>query len=60
MGILSAAQDAISREEAIVWLVTFFEQFGFTADEQSWIIQAFGQEKRDLAEVAQQWINDNP
>ena len=107
VGMLSAAQDAISREEAIVWvgwtphwmnlelpmryledpenlfgenngesdvrtllrsdyadahpaLVTFFEQFSFTADEQSWMIQAFGQEERDLAEVAQQWINDHP
>nr|WP_289108540.1 ABC transporter substrate-binding protein [uncultured Halomonas sp.] len=107
VGMLSAAQDAISREEAIVWvgwtphwmnlelpmryledpenlfgenngesdvrtllrsdyadahpaLVTFFEQFSFTAEEQSWMIQAFGQEERDLAEVAQQWINDNP
>lgn len=107
VGMLSAAQDAISREEAIVWvgwtphwmnlelpmryledpenlfgenngesdvrtllrsgyadahpaLVTFFEQFSFTADEQSWMIQAFGQEERDLAEVAQQWIHDHP
>lgn len=107
VGMLSAAQDAISREEAIVWvgwtphwmnlelpmryledpenlfgenngesdvrtllrsdyadahpaLVTFFEQFSFTAEEQSWMIQAFGQEERDLTEVAQQWINDNP
>jgi len=107
VGMLSATQDAISREEAIVWvgwtphwmnlelpmryledpenlfgenngesdvrtllrsdyadahpaLVTFFEQFSFTADEQSWMIQAFGQEERDLAEVAQQWINDHP
>jgi len=107
VGMLSAAQDAISREEAIVWvgwtphwmnlelpmrylddpenlfgenngesdvrtllrsdyadanpaLVTFFEQFSFTADEQSWMIQAFGQEERDLADVAQQWINDHP
>ena len=24
------------------------------------MIQAFGQEERDLAEVAQQWINDHP
>ena len=107
VGMLSAAQDAISREEAIVWvgwtphwmnlelpmryledpenlfgenngesdvrtllrsdyadahpaLVTFFEQFSFTAEEQSWMIQVFGQEERDLAEVAQQWINDHP
>ncbi|WP_422101551.1 ABC transporter substrate-binding protein [Vreelandella sp.] len=107
VGMLSAAQDAISREEAIVWvgwtphwmnlelpmsyledpenlfgenngesdvrtllrsdfadahpaLVTFFEQLSFTADEQSWMIQAFGQEERDLTEVAQQWISEHP
>lgn len=106
VGMLSAARDAISREEAIVWVgwtphwmnlelpmryledsedlfgenngesdvltllrseyadanpnvVTFFEQFTFTAEEQSWMIQAFGQEERDLSEVAEQWINDH-
>ena len=109
VGMLSAAQDAISREEAIVWvgwtphwmnlelpmryledpenlfgenngesdvrtllrsdyadahpaLVTFFEQFNFTAEEQSWMIQAFGQEERDLTEVAQHYsdMDDRP
>lgn len=107
VGMLSAARDAISREEAIVWVgwtphwmnielpmryledpedlfgenngesdvltllrsdyaeatpnvVTFFEQFTFSAEEQSWMIQAFGQEKQDPADVAEQWINDHP
>lgn len=106
VGMLSAAQDAISREEPIVWvgwtphwmnlalpmhylddpkdlfgenngesdvltlmrgdyaeanpnLVTFFEQFGFSAKEQSWMIREFGQEERDAEEVAQDWINQN-
>lgn len=107
VGMLSAARDAISRQEPIVWVgwtphwmnlelpmryledpenlfgenngesdvltllrgdyaeanpnvVTFFEQFAFTAEEQSWMIQAFGQEEQDLAEVAEQWINEHP
>ena len=107
VGMLSAARDAISREEPIVWVgwtphwmnlelpmryledpedlfgenngesdvltllrsgyaeatpnvVTFFEQFTFSAEEQSWMIQAFGQEEQDLADVAEQWINDHP
>nr|WP_295711844.1 ABC transporter substrate-binding protein [uncultured Halomonas sp.] len=107
VGMLSAARDAISREEPIVWVgwtphwmnlelpmryledpedlfgenngesdvltllrgdyaeanpnvVTFFEQFTFSAEEQSWMIQAFGQEERDLADVAEQWIVDHP
>lgn len=107
VGMLSAARDAISREEAIVWVgwtphwmnlelpmrylddpenlfgenngesdvltllrsdyanahpnvVTFFEQFTFTAEEQSWMIQAFGQEEQDLANVAEQWVTDHP
>lgn len=107
VGMLSAARDAISREEPIVWVgwtphwmnlelpmryledpedlfgenngesdvltvlrsgyaeanptvVTFFEQFTFSAEEQSWMIQAFGQEEQDLADVAAQWINDHP
>ena len=106
VGMLSAAQDAISREEPIVWvgwtphwmnlalpmrylddtkdlfgenngesevltlmrgayaeanpnLVTFFEQFTFSAEEQSWMIREFGQEERDADEVAQDWINRN-
>ena len=107
VGMLSAARDAISREEPIVWVgwtphwmnlelpmryledpedlfgenngesdvltllrsdyaeatpnvVTFFEQFTFSTEEQSWMIQAFGQEEQDLADVAEQWINDHP
>ncbi|MGQ7261769.1 ABC transporter substrate-binding protein [Vreelandella sp. V005] len=107
VGMLSAARDAISREEPIVWvgwtphwmnlelpmryledpedlfgenngesdvltllradyaeanpnIVAFFEQFAFSAEEQSWMIQAFGQEERDLADVAEQWIVDHP
>jgi glycine betaine/proline transport system substrate-binding protein len=107
VGMLSAARDAISREEPIVWvgwtphwmnlelpmryledpedlfgenngesdvltllradyaeanpnIVAFFEQFTFSAEEQSWMIQAFGQEERDLADVAEQWIADHP
>lgn len=107
VGMLSAARDAISREEPVVWvgwtphwmnlelpmrflndpedlfgenngesdvltllranyadahpnMVTFFEQFTFTAEEQSWMIQAFGQEERELTQVATQWINEHP
>ncbi|WP_447926483.1 ABC transporter substrate-binding protein [Vreelandella sp. EE27] len=107
VGMLSAAQDAINREEPVVWVgwtphwmnlelpmrylddpndlfgenngesevltvlrgeyadahpnvVTFFEQFTFSADEQSWMIQTFGQEERDLSEVARQWMSDHP
>ncbi|MDN7132805.1 ABC transporter substrate-binding protein [Halomonas sp. MC140] len=107
VGMLSAARDAISREEPIVWvgwtphwmnlelpmryledpenlfgenngesdvltllrndyakanpnIVTFFEQFIFTAEEQSGMIQAFGQEERPLSDVAEQWISDHP
>ncbi|CAM3531157.1 ABC transporter substrate-binding protein [Halomonas lysinitropha] len=106
VGMLSAAQVAISREEPIVWvgwtphwmnlelpmrylddpkdlfgenngesdvltlirggyaqanpnLVTFFEQFTFSAEEQSWMIREFGQEERDAREVANDWINEN-
>ncbi|WP_136248282.1 ABC transporter substrate-binding protein [Halomonas borealis] len=40
-------------------LVTFFEQFSFSAEEQSWMIQAFGQQERDADEIASQWINDH-
>tara|TARA_R110000824_G_scaffold129584_3_gene291031 strand:+ start:13138 stop:14076 length:939 start_codon:yes stop_codon:yes gene_type:complete len=107
VAMLSAARNAISREEPIVWVgwtphwmnlelpmryledpedlfgenngesevltllrsdyadanpnvVAFFEQFTFSAEEQSWMIQAFGQKERDLAEVAEQWINEHP
>lgn len=40
-------------------LVTFFEQFRFAAEEQSWMIQEFGQRERDAEEVAAQWIRDH-
>ncbi|GEN29534.1 hypothetical protein HVA01_31800 [Halovibrio variabilis] len=107
VAMLSAARDAISREEPIIWVgwtphwmnlelpmryledskdlfgenngesdvltllrsgyadahpnvVTFFEQFTFSAEEQSWMIQAFGQEEQDLDDVAEQWINNHP
>ncbi|MFN2411420.1 MAG: glycine betaine ABC transporter substrate-binding protein, partial [Halomonas sp.] len=40
-------------------VVTFFEQFTFSAEEQSWMIQQFGQEERELDAVAEQWINEN-
>ncbi|MBB3331493.1 glycine betaine/proline transport system substrate-binding protein [Halomonas campaniensis] len=106
VGMLSAAQDAISREEAIVWvgwtphwmnlelpmrylddpqdlfgenngesdvltlirsdyaeanpeLVSFFEAFTFSAEEQSWMIQEYGQQERDPTDVATEWIHDN-
>lgn len=107
VAMLSAARDAISREEPIVWVgwtphwmnlelpmryledpedlfgenngesdvltllrsgyadahpnvVTFFEQFTFSAEEQSWMIKAYGQEEQDLNDVAEQWINNHP
>ncbi|WP_075878856.1 ABC transporter substrate-binding protein [Vreelandella massiliensis] len=106
VGMLSAARDAISREEPIVWVgwtphwmnlelpmrylddakdlfgenngesdvltvmrseyadkhpnvAAFFEGFTFTAEEQSWMIQQFGQKERDLDTVAATWIRDN-
>ncbi|UYF98834.1 MULTISPECIES: ABC transporter substrate-binding protein [unclassified Halomonas] len=107
VGMLSAAQDAIAREQDVVWvgwtphwmnlelpmrylddpndlfgenngesevltvlrgdyanahpnLVGFFEQFTFSADEQSWMIQAFGRDEGELDEVARQWITEHP
>nr|WP_156105311.1 ABC transporter substrate-binding protein [Halomonas xinjiangensis] len=106
VGMLSAARDAISREEPIVWvgwtphwmnlelpmayladsknlfgenngesevltvmrgdyaeahpnLKAFFEQFTFSAEEQSWMILEYGLEERPADEVAEQWIRDN-
>lgn len=41
-------------------LKTFFEQFSFDAEEQSWMIQGFGLEERAADEVAQEWISNNP
>ncbi|MCP1313208.1 MULTISPECIES: ABC transporter substrate-binding protein [unclassified Halomonas] len=107
IGMLSAARDAISREEPVVWVgwtphwmnlefpmrylddphdlfgenngesevltllrsefatahpnvATFFSQFTFSADEQSWMIQEFGQNERSAEEVARQWIEEHP
>ncbi|MCG7599259.1 ABC transporter substrate-binding protein [Halomonas sp. McH1-25] len=107
VGMLSAAEDAISRQEPIVWvgwtphwmnlelpmrylddskdlfgenngqsdvltlmrsgyaeahpnLKAFFEKFAFEAEEQSWMIQGFGQEERPADEVAKEWIRSNP
>lgn len=107
VGMLGAAESAISREEPIIWvgwtphwmnlempmrylddpknlfgenngeslvltlmrgdyaeshpnLVTFFEQFTFSAEEQSWMIQGFGLEERPAAEVAAEWLSENP
>lgn len=107
VGMLSAAEDAISRQEPIVWvgwtphwmnlelpmrylddpknlfgenngksdvltlmrsdyaeshpnLKSFFEQFAFKAEEQSWMIQAFGLDERAADEVAKEWIRNNP
>lgn len=106
VGMLSAARDAISREEPIVWvgwtphwmnlelpmdyledpeelfgenngesdvltlmrsdyaeaypnLETFFEQFTFKAEEQSWMIQEYGLNERNADDVAEEWIRDN-
>ncbi|MDV6317800.1 ABC transporter substrate-binding protein [Chromohalobacter sp. HP20-39] len=107
VGMLSAARDAISREEPIVWvgwtphwmniempmrylddsknlfgkgngasqvltlmnadyadahpnLTAFFENFTFTAEQQSWMIKAFGLDKKGREEVANTWIQDHP
>ncbi|GAB2802296.1 choline ABC transporter substrate-binding protein [Halomonas shantousis] len=107
VGMLSAARDAISREEPIVWvgwtphwmnlelpmrylddpenlfgknngesevltlmrgeyakahpdLVSFFEQFTFSAEEQSWMIQGYGLEERPADAVAEEWIRRHP
>lgn len=107
VGMLSAAESAIERQEPIVWvgwtphwmnlelpmryledsknlfgenngqsqvltlmrtdyaethpnLATLFEQFVFSADEQSWMIQGFAMEERPAAEVAEAWIKRNP
>ncbi|WP_148252906.1 ABC transporter substrate-binding protein [Aidingimonas lacisalsi] len=106
VGMLSAARDAMSRDEPILWVgwtphwmnlefsmnyledpkdlfgenngesdvltiarsgyadahpnvVTFFEQFVFDHEEQSWMIKEFGQEERDAETVAADWIRDN-
>lgn len=107
VGMLGAAESAISREEPIIWvgwtphwmnlelpmrylddpknlfgenngeslvltlirgdyaeshpnLVAFFEQFIFSAEEQSWMIQGFALEDRSASEVAAEWLSENP
>lgn len=107
VGMLSAARDAVSREEPIVWvgwtphwmnlelpirylddsknlfgkgngtsqvltlmnaayaeahpnLTAFFENFSFTAKQQSWMIKAYGLDKQGREEVATAWIQDHP
>lgn len=41
-------------------LVTFFEQFIFSAEEQSWMIQGLGLDERPAPDVATEWIERNP
>ncbi|MCK0767413.1 ABC transporter substrate-binding protein [Chromohalobacter canadensis] len=41
-------------------LTTFFENFTFTAEQQSWMIKAFGLDEKELDTVATTWIEDHP
>ncbi|WP_245391764.1 ABC transporter substrate-binding protein [Salinicola aestuarinus] len=41
-------------------LVSLFDQFSFSAEEQSWMIQQYGQESRGFEEVASAWIESHP
>ena len=41
-------------------LVTFFNQFSFSAEEQSWMIKQYGQEEKPMEEVAKAWIEQHP
>lgn len=41
-------------------LVTFFNQFSFSAEEQSWMIKQYGQEEQPMDAVAKKWIEDHP
>ena len=41
-------------------LTTFFENFTFTAEQQSWMIKAFGLDEKELDSVATTWIQDHP
>lgn len=41
-------------------LKTFFNQFSFSAEEQSWMIRGFGLEEKSAESVAKQWIHDHP
>ncbi|WP_280563349.1 MULTISPECIES: ABC transporter substrate-binding protein [unclassified Chromohalobacter] len=41
-------------------LKTFFENFTFTAEQQSWMIKAFGLDEKEFGSVATTWIEDHP
>ncbi|KXS37564.1 MAG: ABC transporter periplasmic protein [Halomonadaceae bacterium T82-2] len=41
-------------------LKTFFNQFTFSAKEQSWMIRGFGLEEKSAEDVAGQWIDEHP
>ncbi|MBZ9538806.1 MULTISPECIES: ABC transporter substrate-binding protein [Modicisalibacter] len=41
-------------------LKTFFNQFTFSAEEQSWMIRGFGLEEKSADDVAGQWIDEHP
>lgn len=41
-------------------LTRFLDQLVFSADEQSRFIDEFSQQRKDLEDVAEQWINANP
>lgn len=41
-------------------LVNFFEDFAFSAEEQSWMINEFGQKERAPEAVAQAWLQAHP
>ncbi|WP_192035013.1 ABC transporter substrate-binding protein [Halomonas sp. YLGW01] len=41
-------------------LAHFFTQFTFSAEQQSWMINEYGQEERDAEDVAKEWIEGHP
>lgn len=41
-------------------LTAFFKNFTFTAEQQSWMIKAFGLDEKALDTVATTWIEDHP
>ncbi|WP_311944848.1 ABC transporter substrate-binding protein [Halomonas piscis] len=41
-------------------LVDFFDGFTFSAEEQSWMINEFGQKERAPDAVAREWLQDHP
>ncbi|WP_110667323.1 ABC transporter substrate-binding protein [Salinicola halophilus] len=41
-------------------LVSLFDRFSFSAEEQSWMIQQYGQEERAFDQVASDWIAAHP